>query len=96
MLLYEPQPDGTRKLVGIEYVVYRPAWHAVHSDLPILLGVPFDQRFGSDTHGHAEHYELHVCLWRNNPLGMFAPYNPKVSCQGLTAHASRAVSGLLL
>lgn len=28
----------------------------------------------------AEHYELHVWLWRNNPLGMFAPYNPKVSC----------------
>lgn len=80
VLLYEPQPDGTRRLVGIEYVVYRAAWDAVHDDPPTLLGIPFDERFGSNTHGHAEHYELHVWLWRHNPLGMFAPYNPKVSC----------------
>ena len=80
VLLYEPQADGTRKLVGVEYVVYRAAWDAVNSEPPTLLGVPFDERFGSNTHGHAEHYELHVWLWRNNPLGMFAPYNPKVSC----------------
>lgn len=80
VLLYEPQPDGTRKLVGIEYVVYRAAWDAVNDDPPTFLGVPFDERFGSNTHGHAEHYELHVWLWRHNPLGMFAPYNPKVSC----------------
>ena len=80
ILMYEPQPDGTRRLVGIEYVVYRAAWDAVHDDPPTLLGLPFDEKFGSEAHGHADHYELHLWLWRHNPLGMFAPWNPKVSC----------------
>ncbi len=26
------------------------------------------------------HYQLHVWVWRNNPNGMYAPFNPKVSC----------------
>ena len=80
ILMYEPQADGSRRLVGIEYVVYRAAWDAVHDAPPTLLGIPFDQKFGPDAHGHADHYELHLWLWRHNPLGMFAPANPKVSC----------------
>jgi hypothetical protein len=80
IVLYEPQPDGTRRLVAIEYVVYRAAWDAVHAAPPTLRGIPFDQRFGADAHGHADHYELHLWLWRHNPLGMFAPWNPKVEC----------------
>jgi hypothetical protein len=80
VLLYEPTADGPR-LVAIEYVVFRSAWDAVHSEPPTLAGVPFDERFGSHAHGISDHYELHVWLWRSNPLGMFSPYNPKVSCQ---------------
>ena len=80
VLLYEPQPDGRRRLVAVEYVVYRAAWDAAHGSPPTLLGVPFDERFGVNAHGHADHYELHVWLWRHNPLGMFAPWNPKVGC----------------
>ena len=81
VLMYEPRPNGTRRLVGIEYVVYRAAWDAANpTTLPTLLGVPFDKKFGPEAHGHADHYELHVWLWRHNPLGMFAPWNPKVSC----------------
>jgi hypothetical protein len=81
ILLYEPQRDGRLRLVAVEYVVYRAAWDAAHpGELPTLLGIPFDRRFGPEAHGHADHYELHVWLWRHNPLGMFAPWNPKVSC----------------
>jgi hypothetical protein len=80
VLLYEPQADGSRRLVGIEFVVYRAAWDAVNPSPPTFAGVPFDRKFGSESHGHADHYELHIWLWRNNPLGMFAPWNPKVSC----------------
>ncbi|HZI28283.1 MAG TPA: hypothetical protein VFD64_08990 [Gemmatimonadaceae bacterium] len=81
VLMYEPHANGKRRLVGIEYVVYRAAWDAAHPGTPpTLLGVPFDQKFGPEAHGHADHYELHVWLWRHNPLGMFAPWNPKVSC----------------
>jgi len=79
VVLYEPTSDGPR-LVAIEYVVFRSAWDAVHSAPPTLAGVPFDQRFGANAHGLSDHYELHLWLWRSNPLGMFSPYNPKVSC----------------
>ena len=80
VLLYEPQADGSRRLVAVEFVVYRAAWDAIHAEPPSFSGVPFDHKFGADAHGHADHYELHVWLWRHNPLGMFAPWNPKVSC----------------
>jgi hypothetical protein len=28
------------------------------------------------------HYDLHVWLFKDNPLGMFAPTNPNVRCEG--------------
>lgn len=81
VLLYEPQADGTRRLVGVEFVVYRAAWDAANpTTKPTFAGVPFNEMFGPLSHGHTDHYELHIWLWRNNPLGMFAPWNPKVSC----------------
>ena len=80
VLMYEPQEDGGRRLVGVEFVVYRAAWDALHQQPPVFFGVPFDKKFGAEAHGHADHYELHVWLWRHNPLGMFEPWNPKVSC----------------
>ena len=27
------------------------------------------------------HYDLHAWLFKDNPLGMFSPTNPKVSCE---------------
>lgn len=26
------------------------------------------------------HYQLHVWVWKNNPMGMYFPFNPTVSC----------------
>ncbi len=28
-------------------------------------------------------YELHLWLWKTNPNGLFADWNPRVSCRGL-------------
>jgi hypothetical protein len=80
VLMYEPQDDGGRRLVGVEFVVYRAAWDALHDQPPAFFGIPFDQKFGANAHGHADHYELHVWLWRHNPRGMFSPWNPTVTC----------------
>ena len=80
IILYEPQLDGSRRLVAIEFVVYKAAWDAVNTQPPTFYGVPFDVKIGHEAHGHADHYELHLWLWRHNPLGMFAPWNPKVQC----------------
>ena len=80
VLLYEPQPDGSRRLVAVEYLVFAAAWDAVNSEPPTLAGIPFDYKEGVEAHGFEPHYELHVWLWRQNPLGMFYPWNPKVAC----------------
>ena len=81
LLLYEPQQNGQLRLVAIEYVVTRTLWDAAHpGTLPTFLGQSFFQSFGPAAHGEPDHYELHVWLWRDNPSGMFAQWNPNVSC----------------
>ncbi|HSJ07213.1 MAG TPA: hypothetical protein VK936_10940 [Longimicrobiales bacterium] len=71
MLLYEPRPNGKVELVGVEFVVPPALWQG--SDTPRLGG----QAFGMDPFGN---HALHVWVWRNNPVGMYADFNPRVSC----------------
>ncbi len=75
LLVYEPQPDGSLQLIGVDYVVPLDAWTT--DQPPTLLGVPFlrNEPLGV--------WALHIWAWRPNPSGMFAAWNPKVSC----AHA---------
>ena len=80
VLLYAPLADGTRELVGVEYLVFAAAWDAANATPPTLAGEPFMLMSGPTAHGFAPHYELHVWLWRNNPNGMFNPWNPAVTC----------------
>jgi hypothetical protein len=72
LLMYEPQPGGHMRLVGLEYVVPIDAWEG--EDPPTLLGQEFHP------HSFLPIYKLHVWLWRANPAGMFADWNPRVSC----------------
>lgn len=85
MLLFERQHDGTLRLVGVEYLVFKAAWereHGVGAAPPEVLGQPLLFSSHSFTPGgpDIEHYELHVWLWTPNPLGIFHPWNPLVSC----------------
>jgi hypothetical protein len=76
LLMYEPGPGGHMRLVGMEYVVPKAAWDLVSPDAPpTLLGEEFHE------HSFLPIYKLHIWLWRNNPRGMFADWNPKVSCE---------------
>jgi hypothetical protein len=81
VLLYEPV-GGKLRLTGAEWFV--PLATGV-KERPTLWGHPFD---GPMT-GHPpllpmelHHYDLHVWLYKKNPLGMFAPTNPEVKCAG--------------
>ncbi len=81
ILLYAPGPGGRLQLVGIEY------WKAdadqnpaTSSDRPTLFGQPFNGPMPGHHPGMPVHYDLHVWLWQGNPAGMFAPFNPTVSC----------------
>lgn len=73
-LVYEPGPAGQMRLVAVEYVVpftARPADAAP----PTLFGQEFH---ANETFGV---WALHVWAWRHNPSGIFADWNPKVSCE---------------
>jgi hypothetical protein len=76
-LVYEPQPNGTFKLVAVEYIVLQGPWQgAGRSGVPSLFGEDFDAGAGP----MGPWYTLHVWAWRQNPDGLFAPFNSKASC----------------
>lgn len=76
ILMYEPRPDGSMRLVGVEYIIpyaVRPRT----AEPPMLLGQRFHQI------DRYEVWALHVWLYQFNPSGLFANWNPLVTC----AHA---------
>ena len=79
ILLYAPGPDGALRLLGAEY--WQPA---VGQPVPELAGQPFDGPMAGHAPGMPEHYDLHVWTEVANPAGVFAPWNPRVTCQGGT------------
>lgn len=81
-LLYAPGPGGSRVLVGVEFLVPADAWDASNAAPPSVAGQTFDDhRAPAARHGLPfPHYDLHVWVWKENPSGMFAPFNPTVSC----------------
>ena len=91
ILIYEPQADGSLKLVAVENLVFQKSWHAAgNSKPPSFHGVEYDRMQDDpstkidEAHMFEPHYDRHVWLYRDNPAGMFAQFNPKVSC---AAHA---------
>ena len=80
-LIYEPQADKSLALVAIENVVSTTAWEAAgHKTPPAFFDTPFRLRPANSGMQTASQYELQIWLYRDNPSGMFAPYNPKVTC----------------
>jgi hypothetical protein len=81
VLIYEPVGKEL-KLVAVEWLV--PLTPDTRQR-PQLFGQPFM----GPMEGHEPlipkefvHYDLHAWLFKDNPLGMFAPTNPNVSCDG--------------
>jgi hypothetical protein len=83
VLVYEPTADGGRRLVALEYLAPDADGDtATDEDRPDLFGQPFDGPMAGHEPGQPVHYDLHVWLWRDNPSGLFAQFNPRVSCPG--------------
>jgi hypothetical protein len=75
VLMYEPKPDGTLELLGIEFITFTgPA---------VYMGHLFHFATAPNRYGLDPFYELHVWAWRHNPDGMFADFNPSVSCEAM-------------
>jgi hypothetical protein len=81
-LVYEPRPNGRLRLVALEYIVFEEAWKmAGNTRPPTLFGRQFDFTPAANRYGIPAFYSLHLWIWKHNPSGLFAPYNPRVSCE---------------
>jgi len=82
LLLYVPKENGKLRFVGVEYM-RRAADQTPpidSSDKPSLFGVPFDGPMPEHAPGMGWHYDLHVWIAEANPSGVFAAFNPALSC----------------
>jgi hypothetical protein len=91
-LLYEPK-DGKLQLVAVEYVVIADAWNAKHPTPPVLMGQLFNYVGAPNRFGLPAFYELHVWAWKDNPDGVFADWNERVSCEEFVGNATTHESG---
>ena len=74
-VMYEPMPDGSLKLIAVEYITSKgPA---------SLEGHLFNFNSAPNRYGLGAFYELHVWAWKANPTGAFADNNPHVSCEAV-------------
>lgn len=71
-LMYEPGPDGEMELVGVEFIVPFAAWSG--DEPPVLFGraMSYNSTFNV--------WALHAWLFKSNPRGVFADWNPRVGC----------------
>jgi len=81
LLLYEPGKNGRLRLVAVEYII--PYTFVPRSATPPRL---FDQDFQQVD--AFQLWGLHAWVWRDNPSGIFAPWNPQVNCLNATASVS--------
>ncbi|HET7095056.1 MAG TPA: hypothetical protein VFI22_16310 [Thermomicrobiales bacterium] len=79
-LVYERLADGTLRLAAVEYVVLQEGWDAAHATPPTLFGQEFTLTPAGNRFGLPAYYSLHAWVWKANPSGEFAMWNPDVSC----------------
>jgi hypothetical protein len=80
ILVYEPH-GHKRRLVAVEY--YRADADGrldTDDDRPYLFGRGFDGPMEGHEPGMPVHYDLHAWVWKRNPAGTFAQFNPRVEC----------------
>lgn len=79
VLMYEPTQGGGLRFVGVEYFVPYGIL-AADATPPVLFGRDFlpNPVFGG--------WMLHVYVWKQNPEGMFATWNPRISCEHEAGH----------
>ncbi|QIK67733.1 hypothetical protein G7072_16510 [Nocardioides sp. HDW12B] len=84
ILLYGPTADGDpdgRRLIGAEWFQADADQQlGTDDDRPSLWGRPFEGPMPGHDPQMPVHYDLHVWLFDSNPAGVFASWNPSVSC----------------
>jgi hypothetical protein len=80
IIIYEPMPDGSVKLIGADYLVIADTWNKTHSGAPEMMGQLFHLFEAPNRFGLPAFYTLHVWAWKDNPNGAFVNWHPDVSC----------------
>lgn len=80
IVIYEPQPNGRRRLIGADYLLLAEAWDKKNVGPPQLMGQLFHLIEAPNRYGLPAFYTLHVWAWKDSPTGMFVNWNHNVSC----------------
>ncbi len=81
IVIYEPLPNGGRRLVGADFLVFADAWHAGNAGTPELGGQLLHLFESPNRFGLPDFYTLHVWAWKPNPTGAFVNWHSDVSCE---------------
>ena len=94
-LVYAPDQQGKLHLAALEYVVIKASWDAKQAlppslgypgadtlPPPMLFGHTFNFTNAPNRYGLPPFYSLHAWVWKDNPAGTFAMWNPSVTCNG--------------
>jgi hypothetical protein len=87
IVIYEPLPNGGRRLIGADYLVFADAWHANNAGTPQLMGQLMHLIESPNRYGLPAFYTLHVWAWKPNPTGAFVNWHSDVSCEQFNAES---------
>lgn len=74
VVIYEPMDNGRLRLVAVEYIIPYSI-RGPEETPPTLFGRDF-------LHNPTfQLWMLHVYAWKENPNGMFATWNPRITCE---------------
>lgn len=74
VLVYQPTRSGGYRLVAVEYVTFAAGQTVLGQT---MNAVPAGNRYGLDPF-----YARHAWIWQANPAGLFADWNPSLTCLG--------------
>lgn len=81
ILVYQKDRKGKLRLGAVEYFAADDDQDlATDDDRPTLMGHPFEGPMAGHDDDMPVHYDLHVWLYRRNPAGELASWNPDVHC----------------
>ncbi len=81
ILVFVPGEDGELRLGAAEYFKADADQDVTTTtDRPTLFGHEFEGPMLGHEPGMPIHYDLHVWLYKNNPAGQLAVWNPRVHC----------------
>ena len=74
VLVYQPTRAGGYRLVAVEYVTFAAGQTVLGQS---MNPVPAGNRYGLDAF-----FAKHAWIWQANPAGLFADWNPSITCLG--------------